>query len=160
MPQLDLALSVFECRGLFREHYLTERLPAEQPEWEAEVASARNAIAGLMARIAPTAERLNEATLEGDLVRPILDALGFNHHAWLEKQDAGALEPDYTVFRSQEEKIEALGRWGGGRLPARAESRLRATQPGAPPNIRPQRPHGARRAEAVRCTRVGTWNDY
>jgi hypothetical protein len=113
MPQLELALSVFECRGLFREHYLTERLPAEQPEWEAEVASARNAIAGLMARIAPTAERLNEATLEGDLVRPILEALGFNHHAWLEKQDAGALEPDYTVFRSQEEKIEALGRRGG-----------------------------------------------
>jgi hypothetical protein len=26
MPQLELALSVYECRGLFREHYLTERV--------------------------------------------------------------------------------------------------------------------------------------
>jgi len=116
MPQLELALGGYACRGLFREHYLTERLPVEQPEWKTDVASARNVIAGLMARIEPTAERLNEATLEGDLVRPTLEALGFSHDAWLEKQDAGALEPDYSVFRSQEEKIEALGRRGGAGL--------------------------------------------
>lgn len=113
MPQLELGFDPYECRGLFREHYLAERLPGEQPEWQLDIASARNVISRLVAHIEPTAAQLNEATLEGDLIRPTLEALGFSHDAWLEKQDAEALEPDYTVFRSQADKIAALGRRGG-----------------------------------------------
>jgi hypothetical protein len=114
MPQLELGTQPFQNRGVFRDHYLLHRLPAEQPEWSEDVEALRVQVQGLFQRAEPGAPQLNEATLEGDLIRPVLEALGFRHEEWVEKQDAQALEPDYTVFGTLADKRDALGRRGDG----------------------------------------------
>ena len=107
MAQLSLPVAPFVNRGLFRDHYLHTRLPGE-PFWALDVEPLRAALASLLDRVVPTAPALNEATLETDLIRPVLEQLGFEPATWVKKQAAPSYAPDYTVFASKERRDAAL----------------------------------------------------
>ena len=85
--------------GLFSDHYLNVTLPG-RPDWAALEDMARPAfeeVAALFASFVPSA---NEAQLERELVRPVLDLLG--HHYEVQpalKTPDGTKRPDYVLYR-------------------------------------------------------------
>lgn len=107
MPQLALPLAPFSNRGLFRDHFLLNRLPADA-SWAADVEPLRLRFQSLLQQALPTAAAVNEATLENDLIRPALEALGFVPATWVEKEFAQQFAPDYTVFTSPEARTQAV----------------------------------------------------
>ena len=93
--------------GLFADYYLNEIVPT-LPEWSdgQQFAEARAVLQRLRARrqqIDPAA--LDEAQLEEQWVKPVLDALGhhFSVQVKIRYRDRGHRKPDYVLVRSDDE---------------------------------------------------------
>jgi hypothetical protein len=86
---------------LFTDYYLNTLLPRRE-DWQALVEPARPVMQRVAAIIAAYRPSPNEAQLERELVRPVLEALGhtFEVQAALRTPD-GAKRPDYVFYRDQ-----------------------------------------------------------
>lgn len=119
MPE-DQGVPPFVNRGLFREHYLRQRLP-QAPFWTTDTAQLQEQLRALVEEVLPAAAGMNEATLETSLIRPILHALGFPPSHLIEKQNTEAFQPDYVLFGTAESRSAALtAHAAGGNLYERA----------------------------------------
>lgn len=106
----------FVTRGLFREHYLRRRLPADGA-WQEQFAGLQVRLGHQLERIRSSAPRMNEATLETEWIRPTLSDIGFGTDLVIEKQQTDAFEPDYVLFGSGQDRDRALSsRQAGGTL--------------------------------------------
>lgn len=106
--QLTLAVGRPQNRNLFPAHFLDDRLP-EWPEYAeldtAELFSAINEIWERERELLPT---FNEEQTEDRLIRPILNALGFQYTARPPVSVAGRRrQPDYALFLGSEERGES-----------------------------------------------------
>src|SRR2546428_4367350 len=100
----------FIARNLFSRHFLETRLPQEDPRWRRD--EARNSetfkrIKTLYAKVQPAQKeqyRHNEANLEKDFIRPILEALGHSYDVQesIHFTYRGPERPDYTLFPSED----------------------------------------------------------
>ena len=97
---------------LFTHYFLTTGIEAT-PEWrsaDAAVAAFRSAVAPAYAPFTDTRQPPNEAVTEQELIRPILESLGWQDY--LPQQGAGRNEdiPDYLLFTDAATKERAAGR--------------------------------------------------
>ena len=118
-PQASLPVveEPFLARNLFSYHFLKERLPREDPRWRRD--EARNSetfqkIKDLYRRVGPAKKeqyQRNEANLEKDFIRPILDVLGHSYDVQesIHFTYRGTERPDYTLFPSEEVRQAAEG---------------------------------------------------
>lgn len=106
--QLGLRLGAIQNRGLFPEHYLTERLPA-LPEFQSlEVEPLRAELRDIWTSERSSLETANEQRTEELLVKPALRALGF-HYTVRPDLPLGERrrEPDFALFLTEEERRQA-----------------------------------------------------
>ncbi len=118
-PQSSLPVveEPFIARNLFSHHFLKERLPREDPRWrrdEARNLETFNHVKNLYQRIRPAEKeqyRRNEANLEKDLIRPILESLGhcYDVQESIHFTYRGPERPDYTLFPSEAVRRAAKG---------------------------------------------------
>lgn len=99
--QLPLAPQKHANQQLFSDYYLDNTLP-KRPDWnalEAEAAAMLPTIKQLFDQYVPSN---NEAQLENDVIRPVLDALGhtFALQVSLRTPD-GTKKPDYVLFNDE-----------------------------------------------------------
>jgi hypothetical protein len=100
----------YDNRGLFSNHFLATRL-IDMPQWQLCVVDQqqRARMRDILARAQPGLPTANEAQTEQDLIRPLLDTLGFHYDvqtglpAW-----AGRSVPDYAIFPTLDARAAAL----------------------------------------------------
>lgn len=105
----------FLSRNLFSYHFIKDRFPKESKIWNESNETNLEAfikIKELYATVNPNSKEQytrNEANLEKDFIRPILDILGHSYDVQepLTYTYRGSQRPDYTLFRSEEERIAA-----------------------------------------------------
>ncbi|MFW6119181.1 MAG: Eco57I restriction-modification methylase domain-containing protein [Planctomycetota bacterium] len=104
-----MALSYTANRGLFSDHYLAARLP-ELPEWGDDHTSLRACLSALLEAKAEALPTLSEAQTEQQLIRPVLDALGWSYETQITFRALGRdYRPDYALFLSDDHQREARG---------------------------------------------------
>jgi len=111
--QLAPPLETHRNHFLFSDHYLNEVLP-RQAAWREAEAGAREAlkaIAKLYDRQAGALPHYNEAALEQEWIRPILDVLGHVYHVQPSLTGAAGT-PDYAFFTGESAKQSATSMWG------------------------------------------------
>ena len=111
--QLALPLETHRNHYLFSDHFLNQVLPGQHVwrESEAEARQALDAIAELYSRLEDALPHYNEAALEQEWIRPILDVLGHVYH--VQPSLAGAAgTPDYVFFADEPAKQAAARVWG------------------------------------------------
>ena len=111
--QLALPLETHCNHYLFSDHFLNQVLPGQHVwrESEAEARQALDAIAELYSRLEDALPHYNEAALEQEWIRPILDVLGHIYH--VQPSLAGAAgTPDYVFFADEPAKQAAARVWG------------------------------------------------
>lgn len=97
-------------RNLFSDHFLRELLPKDE-SWAVDEDKVRLAIQAALNLYAPRKEELphlNEAQLEQEFVRPLLESLGhvFQVQPSLPTSE-GVRRPDYAFFATREDKRQA-----------------------------------------------------
>jgi len=93
---------------LFSQHFLHRRL-RELPEWQEAVSESFDRVLELYTSKKPYLSGLNESQTEEELIKPILNILGFAYITQVTAKGKGRAErPDYALFDSQERKNEAL----------------------------------------------------
>jgi len=98
-------------RGLFSDHFLDELLP-QADSWQVDEDEVRLAWQAALNLYGPRQDELpqrNEAQLEREFVRPLLEALG--HHFEVQPPlptSGGVRRPDYAFFASDQDKADAL----------------------------------------------------
>ncbi|RMF81546.1 MAG: hypothetical protein D6737_04715 [Chloroflexi bacterium] len=103
-PLLDLAPHL--NRGLFSDHYLNEVIP-ESDEWQdgllyAQAKTIQTQIRALLAEIQP--EQLEEAQLEEQWIRPVLELLGHQYAVQIKvRQRKSYGQPDYVLVATEDE---------------------------------------------------------
>ncbi len=101
----------FHNVGLFSDHFLTKRLPAESPVWASEKASAQAAFDKILAqykKFKSTYKQPNEAQTEDDFIRPVLAILGYSYIVQTSLKHKGQFnQPDYSLFADEKTKKEA-----------------------------------------------------
>jgi len=101
----------FNNVGLFSDHFLSKRLPAESPLWGSEKAAAKKAFDEILARhkkFKSTYRHPNEAQTEDDFVRPVLGILGYSYIVQTPLKHKGQFnQPDYSLFADEKTKKEA-----------------------------------------------------
>ncbi len=103
-------------RGLFSDHFLDELLP-DADSWQVDEDEVRLAWQAALNLYGPRKDELpqrNEAQLEREFVRPLLEALG--HHFEVQPSlptSDGVRRPDYAFFATEEDKGEALRKHKG-----------------------------------------------
>ena len=117
MPDPSLFDAAYDNRGLFADHYLTERFP-ERDDVQALRAEADDAfeqVRTLYRRVAAEVDTWNEAQTEDNVVQPLLkDVLGWARKVQPHVQKQGrAGRPDYALFTSEERRATAVERAGG-----------------------------------------------
>ena len=108
----------FISRNLFSQHFLRERLPKEDPRWrtdEGQNSDCYRRISELYLRVKPNEKeqyRRNEANLEKDFIRPVLDILGHSYDVQesIHIKYRGSQRPDYTLFPSEETRQAVEGK--------------------------------------------------
>jgi len=101
MSAMQLQFMPFHNADLFKDHYLSEVLPAS-PLWDtAGMAEAKAAIAKLWEEHKEKAGRYNEGRLEEEFIRPVLRILG---HVFDVQAEVGRHTADYAFFADQETK--------------------------------------------------------
>jgi len=97
------------CVGLFSEHYVKRRFP-ETAEYKkmAPPKGLKENIQTLIDKNIKTVAQKNEAQLEDDLIRPILNALGI--HYIVAVNVPGGQEADYAFFGDEKTRAEADAR--------------------------------------------------
>jgi hypothetical protein len=97
------------CVGLFSEHYVKRRFP-ETAEYKimAPPKGLKGNIQTLIDKNIKTVAQKNEAQLEDDLIRPILNALGINYIVAVNVP--GGQEADYAFFADEKTRAEADAR--------------------------------------------------
>jgi type I restriction-modification system DNA methylase subunit len=106
----------FLARNMFSRNFLVERLPKDS-RWtldNKQNLEALERITELYKRVRPAEKdqyRRNEANLEKDLIRPLLDILGHNYDVQesIHIKYRGAERPDYTLFPSEKIRRAAEG---------------------------------------------------
>ncbi len=101
----------FNNVGLFSDHFLTKRLPAESPLWTSEKAAAHNVLEKILAhykKFKSTYKAPNEAQTEADFIRPVLELLGYAYIVQTNLKHKGkSNQPDYALFPDDKTKKEA-----------------------------------------------------
>jgi len=106
---LKVAGEPFFVRNIFSHNFLVERLPKDA-RWTAQNKDNLDALAAiteLYKSVLPSEKdqyRRNEANLEKDFVRPVLDILGHSYDVQesIHIKYRGAERPDYTLFPSEQ----------------------------------------------------------
>ncbi len=97
--------------GLFSDHFLSKRLPAESPYWTSEKATAQaafNKIFSQYKKFISTYKQPNEAQTEADFIRPVLGLLGYPYIVQTPLKHKGKFnQPDYSLFADEKTKKEA-----------------------------------------------------
>ncbi len=104
-----------ENRFLFSDYYLSNLLPATEEWRQAPLSASQARIRSLWEREAASLAQAPEASLESNLIRPILAELGWNAYENRPSVMFGRLryEPDYAFFASDEQRRGALERSAG-----------------------------------------------
>jgi type I restriction-modification system DNA methylase subunit len=101
----------FNNVGLFSDHFLSKRLPAESPLWSSEKLAAENCRAKILAqykKFTSTYKSPNEAQTEDDFIRPVLALLGYSYIVQSSLKHKGkSNQPDYALFPDDKTKKEA-----------------------------------------------------
>ena len=97
--------------GLFSDHFLSKRLPAESPLWSSEKSVAQTTfdkILGQHKKFTSTYKNPNEAQTEDDFIRPVLTLLGYSYIVQTPLKHKGKFnQPDYSLFTDEKTKKEA-----------------------------------------------------
>jgi len=101
----------FHNVGLFSDHFLSKRLPAESPLWTSEKVTAQTALEKLSVqykKFISTYKTPNEAQTEDDFIRPVLSILGYSYIVQTPLKHKGKFnQPDYSLFGDEKTKKEA-----------------------------------------------------
>jgi type I restriction-modification system DNA methylase subunit len=101
----------FHNVGLFSDHFLSKRLPAESLLWTSEKIAAQTAFDKIFAqykKFKATYEHPNEAQTEDDFIRPVLNILGYSYIVQTPLKHKGQFnQPDYSLFADEKTKKEA-----------------------------------------------------
>jgi hypothetical protein len=111
--QLALPLETHRNHYLFSDHFLNELLPG-QDAWRESAVEARQALDGiaeLYSQLEDALPHYNEAALEQEWIRPILDVLGHVYHVQPSLTGAAGT-PDYAFFADEPAKQAAALMWG------------------------------------------------
>lgn len=99
-------------KSLFSQHYLETRLPA-LPAWAADVQSHFRQVQALWQRAQHFGPTWNEAQTEAELVKPLLDLLGWHTIVQAKSTHGGQLSrPDYALFLDEATRDTAYGLQG------------------------------------------------
>jgi len=111
--QLALPLETHRNHYLFSDHFLNQVLPGQDVwlESEAEARQALDAIVELYSRLEDALPHYNEAALEQEWIRPVLDILGHVYHVQPSLTGAAGT-PDYAFFTGEPAKQAAAHVWG------------------------------------------------
>jgi type I restriction-modification system DNA methylase subunit len=101
----------FHNVGLFSNHFLTKRLPAESSLWNSEKVAAQAAFEKIIQQykqFKASYKSANEAQTEQDFIRPVLDLLGYSYIVQTSLKHHGKFnQPDYALFADDKTKKEA-----------------------------------------------------
>ena len=101
----------FHNVGLFSDHFLNKRLPAESPLWSSQKAAAQTAFDRILVqykKFISTYKNPNEAQTEDDFIRPVLSNLGYSYIVQTPLKHKGKFnQPDYSLFGDEKTKKEA-----------------------------------------------------
>ena len=101
----------FNNVGLFSDHFLRKRLPAESPVWSSEKAAAQNCFEKILPqykKFTSTYKSPNEAQTEDDFIRPVLSFLGYSYIVQTSLKHKGkSNQPDYALFADDKTKKDA-----------------------------------------------------
>ena len=99
-------------KSLFSQHYLETRLPA-LPTWAADVQLHFKQVQALWQRAQHFGPTWNEAQTEAELVKPLLDLLGWHTIVQAKSTHGGQLSrPDYALFLDEATRDVAYGLQG------------------------------------------------
>jgi len=111
--QFALSLETHRNHYLFSDHFLNQVLPG-QDVWRESEAEARQALDGIVelySRLEDALPHYNEAALEQEWIRPVLDLLGHVYHVQPSLTGAAGT-PDYAFFADEPAKQGATPTWG------------------------------------------------
>ena len=96
---------------LFTQYFLTDGIRST-PEWESSDAAFSEFIATVASLYSGFSHRAqpNEAETEQDLIRPLLEALGWDGYLPQQSATGGEDIPDHLLFENSEAKERAVGR--------------------------------------------------
>jgi len=101
----------FHNVGLFSDHFLSKRLPAESPYWTSEKAAAQTAFDKILIqhkKFISTYKKPYEAQTEDDFIRPVLGLLGYSYIVQTPLKHKGKFnQPDYSLFADEKTKKAA-----------------------------------------------------
>jgi len=111
--QLVLPIETHRNHYLFSDHFLNQVLPGQDVwrESEVEAGQALDAIGELYTQLEDALPHYNEAALEQEWIRPILDVLGHVYHVQPSLTGAAGT-PDYAFFADDPAKQVATPMWG------------------------------------------------
>lgn len=101
----------FHNVGLFSDHFLNKKLPAESALWQTEKPSVQTTFDKILAhhkQFTSTYKNPNEAQTEDDFIRPVLNLLGFSYIVQTSLKHQGKWnQPDYSLFSDEKTKKTA-----------------------------------------------------
>jgi hypothetical protein len=101
----------FHNVGLFSDHFLSKRLPAESPLWGSQKTASHNCLKKILVqykKFVSTYKTPNEAQTEADFIRPVLGLLGYSYIVQTSLKHKGkSNQPDYALFGDEQVKKEA-----------------------------------------------------
>jgi uncharacterized protein Yka (UPF0111/DUF47 family) len=118
VPDPILFEAALDNRGLFADHYLTERFPqrddVQSRQLSGEADAAFEQVRTLFRQVADEVHTWNEAQTEDRFVQPILkEVLGWSRNVQPHVQRQGRVgRPDYALFTSEERRATAVDRAG------------------------------------------------